>query len=59
MKKFTINENTAQGAYAAAVTANREWDVRIMSANCGTQFVEPMYESEGNMSWIATCANFP
>ena len=56
---FTINENTAQGAYAAAVTANREWDVRIMSANCGTQFVEPMYESEGNMSWIATCANFP
>ena len=30
---FTINENTAQGAYAAAVTANREWDVRIMSAN--------------------------
>ena len=56
---FTINENTAQGAYAAAVTAGREWDVRIMSANCGTQFVEPMYESEGNMSWFATCANFP
>lgn len=56
---FTINENTAQGAYAAAVTAGREWDVRIMSANCGTQFVEPMYETEGNMSWFATCANFP
>lgn len=56
---FTINENASQGAYAAAVTADREWDVRIMSANCGTQFVEPMYETEGNMSWFATCANFP
>lgn len=56
---FTINENTSQGAYAAAVTAGREWDVRIMSANCGSQFVEPMYENEGNMSWFATCANFP
>ena len=56
---FTINENTAQGAYAAAVTANREWDVRIMSAGATAQFVEPMYEDEGNQSWIATNAVAP
>ncbi len=56
---FTINENTAQGAYAAATTANREWDVRLFSANCGTQFVEPLYESQGEQSWISTVANFP
>lgn len=55
---FTINENTAQGAYAAAVTAGREWDVRIFSANCGSQFVEPMYASEGNQSWVSTISNF-
>lgn len=56
---FTINENTAQGAHAAATTANREWDTRIFSANCGTQFVEPLYESQGEQSWISTVANFP
>ena len=56
---FCVNENTGTGAHAAAVTSGREWDVRIMSANCGTQFVEPMYNCEGNQSWIATCANFP
>lgn len=55
---FTINENTAQGAYAAAVTAGREWDVRIFSANCGSQFVEPMYESQGNQSWVSTISNY-
>ncbi|HHU48892.1 MAG: sugar ABC transporter substrate-binding protein [Caldicoprobacterales bacterium] len=55
---FTINENTAQGAYAAAVTANREWDIRVFSANCGSQFVEPMYENEGNQSWVSTVSNF-
>lgn len=55
---FTINENAAQGVYAGAVTADREWDVRIFSANCGTQFVEPMYESEGNQSWVCTISNF-
>lgn len=56
---FTINENTAQGAHAAATTANREWDTRIFSANCGTQFVEPMYVTQGNQSWVSTVANFP
>ncbi len=55
---FTINENTAQGAYAAAVTADREWDVRIFSVNCGSQFVEPMYESQGNQSWVSTISNY-
>jgi ABC-type sugar transport system substrate-binding protein len=55
---FTINENAAQGAYAAAVTANREWDVRVFSCNCGSQFVEPMYEKEGNQSWVSTVSNF-
>ena len=55
---FTINENTAQGAYAAAVTAGREWDVRIFSVNCGSQFVEPMYESQGNQSWVSTISNY-
>ncbi len=55
---FTINENAAQGVYAAACTANREWDVRIFSANCGSQFVEPMYASDGNQSWVCTISNF-
>ncbi|MBO5158894.1 MAG: sugar ABC transporter substrate-binding protein [Lachnospiraceae bacterium] len=55
---FTINENAAQGVYAGAVTADREWDCRIFSANCGTQFVEPMYESGGNQSWVCTISNF-
>lgn len=55
---FTINENSAQGVYAAACTADREWDIRIFSANCGSQFVEPMYASEGNQSWVCTISNF-
>ena len=55
---FTINENSAQGVYAAACTANRESDVRIFSANCGSQFVEPMYAAEGNTSWVCTISNF-
>ena len=55
---FTINENSAQGVYAGAVTAGREWDVRIFSANCGVQFVEPMYESDGKQSWVCTISNF-
>ena len=40
------------------MTAGREWDVRIFSANCGSQFVEPMYASEGNQSWVSTISNF-
>lgn len=56
---FTINENPATGAYAAAVTADREWDMRIFSAGVGSQFVDPMYESEGNQSWVTSVACFP
>lgn len=56
---FTINENPATGAYAAAVTANREWDVRIFSAGVGAQFVDPMYESQGDQSWVTSVACFP
>lgn len=56
---FTINENPATGAYAAAVTANREWDIRIFSSGVGSQFVDPMYESEGNQSWVTSVACFP
>ena len=56
---FTINENPATGAYAAAVTANREWDIRIFSSGVGSQFVDPMYETEGNQSWISSVACFP
>lgn len=56
---FTINENPATGAYAAAVTADREWDIRIFSAGVGAQFVDPMYESEGNQSWVTSVACFP
>ncbi len=56
---FTINENPATGAYAAAVTADREWDIRIFSAGVGSQFVDPMYETQGNQSWISSVACFP
>ena len=56
---FTINENPATGTYAAAVTANREWDIRIFSAGVGSQFVDPMYESKGEQSWISSVACFP
>ena len=56
---FTINENPATGAYAAAVTADREWDIRIFSAGVGAQFVDPMYESEGDQSWVTSVACFP
>ena len=56
---FTINENPATGAYAAAVTANREWDIRIFSSGVGSQFVDPMYETEGNQSWVSSVACFP
>ena len=56
---FTINENPATGAYAAAVTADREWDIRIFSSGVGAQFVDPMYETEGNQSWVTSVACFP
>lgn len=56
---FTINENPATGAYAAAVTADREWDIRIFSSGVGSQFVDPMYETEGNQSWVTSVACFP
>lgn len=56
---FTINENPATGAYAAAVTANREWDIRIFSSGVGSQFVDPMYETQGNQSWVTSVACFP
>ncbi len=56
---FTINENPATGAYAAAVTADREWDIRIFSSGVGSQFVDPMYETEGNQSWVSSVACFP
>ena len=56
---FSINEFPATGAYAAAVMAEREWDIRIFSASCSDQFVSPMYRSEGNQSWISTVAFFP
>lgn len=56
---FTINENPATGAYAAAVTAKREWDIRIFSSGVGAQFVDPMYETQGNQSWVSSIACFP
>ena len=56
---FTINENPATGAHAAAVTADREWDIRIFSAGVGAQFVDPMYEAEGDQSWVTSVACFP
>lgn len=56
---FTINENGGAGVHAASVTANREWDVRIMTSNCGAPFVEQIYEVDGNTSFMAACANYP
>lgn len=56
---FSINENPCTGAYAAAVTADREWDIRIFGGGVGSQFVDPMYESQGNQSWVESLAVFP
>lgn len=56
---FTINENGGMGTLAAAETADRQNDVRIMTANCGAPFVENMYETAGNTSFIVACANRP
>lgn len=55
---FTINENPATGAMAAAETADRLWDIRIFSVGVGDQFVTPMYESQGNQPWISSNAAF-
>lgn len=56
---FTINENAGTGVHAAAATADREWDVRVMTSNCSTPFVEQMYEVAGETSFMAACANYP
>ncbi len=56
---FTINENAAQGVYAAACTINREWDIRIFSCGVSAAVTEPMYASQGNQSWISAIAVAP
>lgn len=56
---FTINENPATGAMAAGETAGRTDDFRIFSCGVGSQFVDPMYEAEGNTSWVSSIAVFP
>lgn len=56
---FTINENGGLGAHAAACTANREFDCRIMTSNCTSLFVDQIYEVEGNSSFMAACSNYP
>lgn len=56
---FTINEYTATGSYAAAVTADREWDIRIFGSGVGAEFVDPFYRVEGNQSWVSSVACFP
>ena len=55
---FTINTNAGAGVYAAACTVGREWDVRVFSVNVDNQFVEPLYEKEGNMSWVCSISNY-
>ncbi len=55
---FTTNEITGQGVHAAACTAGREWDIRLFSANCGSTFIDPLYATEGNTSWVSTISNF-
>ena len=56
---FTINENAAQGVYAAACTINREWDIRIFSCGVSAAVTEPMYASQGNQSWVSAVAVAP
>ncbi len=56
---FTINENAGSGVYAAAVTAGRDQDVRVMTSNCGSPFVDAMYAVEGDTTFFAACANYP
>ena len=56
---FTINENAAQGVYAAACTINREWDIRLFSCGVSAAVTEPMYASVGNLSWVSGIGNSP
>ena len=56
---FTLNENGGAGSYAGAVTADRKNDVRIMTSNCGSPFVDAMYAADGDTTFFAACANFP
>jgi ABC-type sugar transport system substrate-binding protein len=56
---FTINENAAQGVYAAACTINREWDIRIFSCGISAAVTDPMYASQGNQSWVSAIAVAP
>lgn len=56
---FTINENPATGAMAAGETAGRTDDFRIFSCGVGSQFVDPMYEAQGDTSWVSSIAVFP
>ena len=56
---FTINENPATGAMAAGETAGRTADFRIFSCGVGSQFVDPMYEAQGDTSWVSSIAVFP
>ena len=56
---FTINENAAQGVYAAVCTINREWDIRMFSCGVSAAVTEPMYASQGNQSWVSAVGNSP
>ncbi|HWR24093.1 MAG TPA: substrate-binding domain-containing protein, partial [Feifaniaceae bacterium] len=55
----TNNDITAAGAHAAAETAGREFDIAVFSQNSTAVFVEPMYEKQGNWSFIGSVGYFP
>lgn len=55
---FTINNNAATGCMAAAETAGRDGDVKIISCNIDNTFTDTLEATQGNCCWLYTTSNF-
>ncbi len=55
---FGINNNAATGCMAAAETAGRDGDVKIISCNIDNTFTDTMEATQGNCCWLYTTSNF-
>lgn len=56
---YGINEFAGTGAIAAGETAGRTDDFALFTCGVGSQFVEPLYEAQGNSPWKTAVAAFP
>ena len=55
---FGVNNNAATGCMAAAETAGRDGDVKIISCNIDNTFTDTMEATQGNCCWLYTTSNF-